>query len=42
MSRTETSTTMAERIAALDWRSIAAALDAHGCAVVRALVSVQA
>src|SRR3989442_11330327 len=42
MSRTETSTTMAERIAALDWRGIAAALDAHGCAVVRALVSVQA
>ena len=33
---------MAERIAALDWRGIAAALDAHGCAVVRALVSVEA
>jgi len=31
-------TTMAERIAAIDWRGIAAALDAHGCAVVNALL----
>src|SRR3989475_12182310 len=42
VSRTETSTTMVERIATLDWRGIAAALDAHGCAVVKALVSPEA
>src|SRR5882672_12972452 len=30
---------MTERIAALDWRAIAAALDLHGCAVVNGLVA---
>jgi len=39
VSKTETSTPLTERVAALDWRSIAAALDAHGCAVVNGLVS---
>src|SRR6185295_1115172 len=38
VSKTETPTIMTERVAALDWRGIAAALDAHGCAVVTALV----
>jgi len=33
---------MVERIATVDWRGIAAALDAHGCAVVKALVSPEA
>jgi hypothetical protein len=42
VSKTDTSTTMAERIATLDWRGIAAALDAHGCAVVNALVTPEA
>jgi len=42
VSRTETSTTVTERIAALDWPGIAAALDAHGCAVVKALLSPEA
>jgi hypothetical protein len=41
MSQTETSTT-AERIAAIDWRDIAAALDAHGCAVAKGLVPPEA
>jgi len=35
----DTSSTTAERVAALDWPGIAAAIDAHGCAVVRALVA---
>ena len=39
MSKTDTSTTMTERIAALDWGAIAAALDLHGCAVVHGLVA---
>jgi uncharacterized protein len=38
VSKTDTSPTMTERIAALDWRAIAAALDLHGCAVVNGLV----
>ena len=38
MSKTDTSPTMTDRIAALDWRAIAAALDLHGCAVVNGLV----
>ena len=42
VSKTDTSTAVAERIAALDWRGLAAALDAHGCAVVKALVSPEA
>ena len=42
MSKTETSTTLTERIAALDWRGIAAALDTNGCAVVTGLVSPEA
>src|SRR5437016_14353347 len=33
---------MVERIATVDWRGIAAALDAHGCALVKALVSPEA
>jgi uncharacterized protein len=41
MSQTETSTT-AERIGAIEWRDIAAALDAHGCAVVKGLVPPEA
>src|SRR5262249_59089703 len=39
MSKTETSGPLTERVAALDWRGIAAALDANGCAVVNGLVS---
>jgi uncharacterized protein len=39
VSQTETTTTASDRIAALDWRGIAAALDAHGCAVAAALVA---
>jgi uncharacterized protein len=39
VSKTDTSTAMTERIAALDWRAIAAALDLHGCAVVNGLVA---
>src|SRR5262249_27913027 len=39
VSKTETSTPLSERVAALDWRGIAAALDANGCAVVNGLVS---
>src|SRR5262249_57456497 len=39
VSKTETSTPLTERVAALDWRGIAAALDANGCAVVNGLVS---
>src|SRR5262245_28359018 len=42
VSKTETPATMTERVAALDWRGIAAALDAHGCAVVTALVTPEA
>ena len=42
MSKTETSTTIAERISTLDWRGIAASLDAHGCAVVSALLAPEA
>jgi hypothetical protein len=42
VSKTETPTIMTERVAALDWRGIAAALDAHGCAVVTALVAPEA
>jgi len=38
----DTSSTTAERVAALDWPGIAAAIDAHGCAVARALVAPQA
>jgi len=32
-------TTMTEHLAALDWQSLAAALDAHGCAVVKDLIA---
>ena len=39
MTNRDTSSTTAERVAALDWPGIAAAIDAHGCAVVRALVA---
>jgi hypothetical protein len=42
VSKTATSTTLAERLAAVDWRGIAAALDAHGCAVAKALVAPEA
>jgi hypothetical protein len=42
VSKTDTSTTVADRIAGLDWRGLAAALDAHGCAVVKALVAPEA
>ena len=42
VSKTETPTIMTERVAALDWRGIAAALDAHGCAVVTSLVAPEA
>jgi hypothetical protein len=42
VSKTDTSTIMTERIATLDWRGIAAALDAHGCAVVNGLVAPEA
>jgi hypothetical protein len=39
VSKTETPTTTIDRMAALDWRGIASALDAHGCAVVTSLVT---
>ncbi|MGH7302767.1 MAG: 2OG-Fe(II) oxygenase, partial [Candidatus Rokuibacteriota bacterium] len=42
MSQTETSTGVAERVSALDWGGLAAALDAHGCGVVKALLSPEA
>jgi hypothetical protein len=42
VSKTETSTAVSARIAALDWHGLDAALDAHGCAVVKALVSPEA
>lgn len=42
MSTSDTSTSMTERISALDWLGIAAALDAHGCAVVNGLVAPEA
>jgi len=42
VSKTETPTAFPERIATLDWRGIAAALDTHGCAVVNGLVSPEA
>jgi hypothetical protein len=42
VTNSDTSSTTAERVAALDWPGIAAAIDAHGCAVVRALVAPQA
>src|ERR1700704_2241193 len=42
VSKTATSTTLAERLAAVDWRGIASALDAHGCAVAEALVAPEA
>ena len=38
MSKTYALTGLSDRIATLDWRGIAAALDAHGCAVVNGLV----
>ena len=38
MSKTYALTGLSDRIASLDWRGIAAALDAHGCAVVNGLV----
>jgi uncharacterized protein len=38
VSKTDTSPTMTDRIAALDWGAIAAALDLHGCAVANGLV----
>ena len=40
MTRTDTPTS--ELLAALDWRGIAAALDAHGCAIVNGLVAPEA
>jgi len=39
VSRTDTATPVTERVAALDWRGIGAALDLHGCAVVNGLLS---
>ena len=39
MSKTYALTGLSDRIASLDWRGIAAALDAHGCAVVNGLVA---
>src|SRR5262245_54042170 len=42
VSKTETPTITIERMAALDWRRVAAALDAHGCAVVTSLVTPEA
>ena len=39
VSKTETNTPLSERVAALDWSGIAAALDANGCAVVNGLVA---
>jgi len=38
VSKTYALTGLSDRIASLDWRGIAAALDAHGCAVVNGLV----
>src|SRR5215475_13330624 len=35
-------TTMTERVAALDWQRLAAALDAYGCAVVKDLIAPEA
>jgi len=35
-------TTMTEHLAALDWQRLAAALDAHGCAVVKDLIAPEA
>jgi uncharacterized protein len=35
-------TTVTERLAALDWRGLAAALDAHACAVVKDLIAPEA
>lgn len=37
----ETRPTVAERIAAVDWQRMAAGLDAHGCAVMSAILSVE-
>ena len=42
MSKTYALTGLSDRIATLDWRGIAAALDAHGCAVVNGLVAADA
>jgi hypothetical protein len=42
VGETETSTPLTGRVAALDWRGIAAALDLHGCAVVNGLVAPEA
>ena len=42
MTHSDTPSTTARRVAALDWPGIAAAIDAHGCAVERALVAPQA
>ena len=42
MSKTYALTGLSDRIASLDWRGIAAALDAHGCAVVNGLVAADA
>ena len=42
MSETETPTAIPERIATLDWRGIANALDTHACAVVNGLVTPEA
>jgi len=39
VSKTYALTGLSDRIATLDWRGIAAALDAHGCAVVNGLVA---
>jgi len=39
VSKTYALTGLSDRIASLDWRGIAAALDAHGCAVVNGLVA---
>jgi len=39
VSKTETNTPLSDRVAALDWRGIAAALDANGCVVVNGLVA---
>jgi uncharacterized protein len=39
VTSSDTSSTTAERVAGLDWPGVAAAIDAHGCAVVRALVA---
>jgi len=42
VSKTYALTGLSDRIATLDWRGIAAALDAHGCAVVNGLVAADA